>query len=102
MDLLNQNKISTLIQFGYKAKKVVFGESVIMRMLTSRVKIMILATDVAPSQEKKYLDKAKYYNVPVIRYLSKADLGSLFLKEAVACIGIEDINMAKQIKKLSE
>ena len=46
------NKTITLIQFAYRARKVSFGESVIVKMMSSKVKLMILATDVAPTQEK--------------------------------------------------
>lgn len=102
MDLSIQNKISTLLQFAYCAKKISFGESVIIKMMTGQIKVIVLALDVAPSQEKKYLDKAQHYNVEVIRYLSKSDLGALFSKQDVACVGVSDNNMANQIKKLSK
>lgn len=95
------NKTITLIQFAYRARKVSFGESVIVKMMSSKVKLMILATDVAPTQEKKYLEKAEFYNTKVLRIFSKQELGEIFEKEAVACIGIEDINLGKEILKIN-
>mgnify|MGYP002578183304 CR=1 FL=1 len=96
------NKIATLLQFAYRAGKLYFGESNIIKMMSNQVKILVVAKDVSPSQEKKYLSKAEFYNVRVIRYLSKEDLGALFGKNEVACVGISDANMAKEIKRLSE
>ncbi len=97
-----ENKISTLIQFAYRAGKVYFGESVIIQMLSGKIKVMILARDVAPAQEKKYLDKAGFYRVKVVRYLTKAQLGELFGKNEVACIGISDASMAREMIRLAD
>lgn len=101
MNLQMVNKIVSLIQFAYRARKVSFGESVIVKMMTSKIKLMILAKDVAPTQEKKYLQKAEFYNVKVIRLFSKEELGEIFEKDAVACIGIEDNNISKEIIKIN-
>lgn len=102
MNLLNQNKIATLLQFAFKAKKLSFGESVIVGMLSKRIHVLVLANNIADAQKKKYLDKALFYKVKVITYLSKSELGLLFNKNEVACVGVSDINMAKQILLLSE
>ena len=91
-----------MLQFAYVARKLSFGESVIVKMMNSQIKVMVLANDVAPSQKKKYLDKAEYYNVKVVTYLSKSELGALFSKDQVACVGVSDINMANQIIKLTQ
>lgn len=96
------SKVSSLLQFAYCAKKLVFGESVIVNMMLSKVKAMVLATDVSSSQEKKYLAKAEYYKVKVIRIYSKSELGDLFSKNEVACVGLLDHNMAEQIVKLTK
>ena len=96
------NKISTLLQFAYKAKKLSFGESVIIGMLSNRINVMVLASDVSPSQMKKYQDKANYYQVKVVSYLTKVELGLLFGKSEVACVGVSDTNMAKRIIDLAE
>ena len=102
MDLLTKNKISTLLQFAFKARKLSFGESVIISMLSNKVHVMVLASDVSESQKKKYLDKAKYYDIKVVIFLTKEELGLLFNKNEVACVGASDKNMAKQILKLAE
>ena len=102
MNLLAKNKICTLLQFAYKAKKLSFGESVILSMLSKKVTVMVLASDVSDSQKKKYLDKANYYGVKVITFLTKEELGMLFNKNEVACVGVSDKNMAKQIIVLAE
>ena len=97
-----QNKIITMLQFAYCAKKLFFGESVIVKMLSNKIKVMVLATDVSSTQEKKYLTKAECYNVKVVRLFTKEELAALFNKNEVACVGISDDNMAKQIIKLAQ
>lgn len=95
------SKIGTLLQFAYKANKLYFGESVIIRMLSRKVHVVVLAQDIADAQKKKYCDKAKYYQVPAVFYLPKADLGSLFGKNEVACVGVSDPSMAREILRLA-
>lgn len=96
-----KNKIGTMLQFAYKSGKLSFGESVIIKMMSSQIKVMVLATDIAPAQEKKYLNKASYYGVKVVRCFTKQELGDLFSKNEVACVGVSDNNFAKEIIKLS-
>ena len=99
---LSQNKIVTMLQFAYCARKLFFGESVIVKMMANKIKVMVLATDVSTTQANKYLSKAEFYNVKVVRLFTKLELASLFNKNEVACVGISDENMAKQIIKLAE
>lgn len=102
MDLLQENKIKTLLQFAYCSKKMFFGETNIIKMMNQQVKVLVLSNDISASQEKKYLSKANYYNVKVIHFISKQEMGELFNKNEVACVGINDINMAKEIIKLAQ
>ena len=102
MDLLQENKIKTLLQFAYCSKKMFFGETNIIKMMNQQVKVLVLSNDISASQEKKYLSKANYYNVKVIRFISKQEMGELFNKNEVACVGINDINMTKEIIKLAQ
>lgn len=99
--MLAKNKIATLLQFAYKARKMSFGESVIVQILSNKIKVMVIANDISPSQEKKYLNKASYYEIKVVRCFTKEELGNLFSKNEVACVGISDDNFAKEIIKLS-
>ena len=102
MDLLQENKIKTLLQFPYCSKKLFFGETHIIKMMNQQVTVLVLSNDISASQEKKYLSKANYYNVKVIHFISKQEMGELFNKNEVACVGISDINMAKEIIKLAQ
>ncbi len=97
-----QNKIASLIQFAYAARKLCFGESAIVKMMVNKVDILVLASDIAQNQDKKYRQKAAYYQVPTVTVFSKSELGELFSKNEVVCVGVMDHNIASQIKKLSE
>lgn len=101
MNSSQENRINTLLQFAYCAKKLYFGENNLIKMMNNQVRVLILTTDISPSQEKKYLSKANYYQVQVVRYLTKQEMGALFNKGEVACVGVSDLNMAKEIKRLA-
>ena len=51
-----KNKIASLIQFAYAARKLCFGESAIVKMMVNKVDILVLASDIAQNQDKKYLE----------------------------------------------
>ncbi len=96
----SKDRIIALLQFGFCAKKIYFGENVIIRLISNKIKLMVLASDISSTQEKKYLAKAEYYNVDVIRIFTKKELAYIFNKNEVACVGLSDINMAKEIIRL--
>lgn len=100
MDISNQNKIKTYLQFCYKSGKMCFGETSIIKMMMGKVNLLILANDIADNQKKKYLEKANFYNVKALFLFDKVTLGSLFSKNDVACVGIMDNSLGKQILKI--
>lgn len=95
-------KIDSYITFAYLSKKLVLGSSLLDLLSSNRVKLIILALDIGESQKKKFLDKAKFYNIPLIFYKTKDELADILHKGSVSCIAIKDTNLAKAILKEKE
>ena len=92
----------SLVQFAYCARKIIFGQNVIVQMMNGKIFAILLANDISDTQKKKYQDKALFYQVPVIDFLSKKEIALLFGKNEVACIGITDKGMAHQLIELNQ
>ena len=50
--------------------------------------------------KKRYIDKLNYYHIPFIEYGTKEEIGNLLNKKEVAILGITEVNISKEIKKL--
>ncbi len=72
------------------------------KLSSGKIKLIILANDIGKTQRKRFLDKASYYNVPVVFYENKEYLGFLLRKSFVSALGIEDKNLASAILNLRE
>ena len=70
------DKILNLIGLAMKAGKAVSGEFSVEKCIKSgKAKLLIMAEDASDNSKKKFTDKCNYYNVPVIIYSTKEDLG---------------------------
>ncbi|MDD7735668.1 MAG: ribosomal L7Ae/L30e/S12e/Gadd45 family protein [Bacilli bacterium] len=92
-----QEKIKSMINFAIRAKKYTIGENVIY---SKKVKLAILALDTSLKSKKRYIDKLNYYHIPFIEYGTKEEIGNLLNKKEVAILGITEVNISKEIKKL--
>lgn len=95
-------KIDSYITFSYLSKKIAFGDSMLSRFASGRIHLVILANDIGLSQRKRFLDKTKYYNVPVIFYENKEYLANVLKKGSISALGIEDKNLASAILNIKE
>ncbi len=74
----------------------------IKKLSSKKVSLIILANDIGNSQRKKFLDKANFYDIPVLFYKTKEELASLLHKGSVSSLAILDKNLANAIKKEKE
>lgn len=95
-----QEKVKGMINFAIRSKKYVIGESVISSLKNKKVKLALLAVDASESSKKKYCDKLNFYQTSYLEYGRKEELADLLGKKEISIIGILDVNIAKQIKKL--
>ena len=81
--------------------KTVSGDfSVEKGIFNGRVKLLIMAEDIAKGKVTKYTKYAAEYHVELIVCLSKDDLGCAIGRSGATIIGITDINQKNKLLSL--
>lgn len=92
-DLLN-------IGLAHRAKKVLFGENLVLEGIRARnVYLVFIASDAGEVCRKNVSDKANYYGVPYRMDFNTEELSSAVGKENRKVIGITDKGFAKILEK---
>lgn len=98
---MSNKKILGLIGLAARARKTSFGaDSVELEMAKKKVYLVIIATDASNRTKEKFEKLGKEYNVPIIIEGEIEILSKAIGKTNKAIIGIEDINLAKEIEKI--
>ena len=96
-------KILGLIGLSAKAGKVDFGaDSVEIQIKKRKSKLIIIAEDASNRTKEKFKKICEEYNIPIIQFDNIETLSKAIGKNNKAIIGIKDINLAREIKKLSD
>lgn len=94
-------KILGLIGLAAKARKICFGaDSVEDKIKKNKVKILLVAEDSSKRTQEKFIKLSKEYKIRFIISGNIDELSKSIGKENKAIIGIEDINLAKEIEKI--
>lgn len=91
------DKILSLLGLANRANKLYFGENCLDNM--SFVKYLIIANDISPKQNERYIKKTTYYNIPYINRYSSEQISNALGKNLVKAVGINDTGFAKTIDK---
>lgn len=98
-----QNKVYSLLGLAMRGHNVVSGE---VQMLESIKKgsvwLTIVAEDASDNSRKLYTDKCSFYEVPVVIYGTKEELGRAIGKESRSAVGVCDEGLAKAVLKRIE
>ena len=95
-------KILGLIGLSAKAGKVSFGsDSVENDLKRNLVKLVIVAEDSSDRTKNKFRKICDKYNVPIIETGEIESLSKAIGKKNKAIIGIKDINLSNEIKKIN-
>ena len=94
-----QEKVRSLINFAIRAKKYTIGENVVFSK-KGKVKLALLASNASDNTKKRYTDKLIFNQIPFVEYSTKEEIGNLLNKKEVAILGITEVNISKEIKKL--
>lgn len=95
-------KIDSYLVFASLSKSIIYGEALIKKLPNKKIHLIILANDIGTAQKKKFLDKAEYYNVPLLFYKTKDEIALLLNKGIVSAFGITDKKLANAIIKVKE
>lgn len=100
---MNKNKLINILSIACRAGKVISGEFVIEKTLTSKknIKLLLLADDVADATKAKYEKLAKNNNVMLKTVmLTKDEMANSIGKTDRAAIAICDEGFKKAILKI--
>jgi len=94
------NKIYSMISLANKAGKLVTGEDAVRNSIrSSKVKLTIVAEDASFNTKKRFQNSAAFYNVSLIIWGFKDELGSCIGKSERSVLGITDENFSRNIKE---
>ncbi len=95
------NKILGLIGFAARARKISFGsDSVESQIKNKKVNIIIVAEDASERTKTKFNKLAQINNIPIFIIGKIQELSKSIGKSNKAIIGIEDINLSKEIQRI--
>lgn len=95
-------KILGLIGLSAKAGKVSFGsDSVENDLKRNLVKLVIVAEDSSDRTKNKFRKICDKYNIPIIETGEIESLSKAIGKKNKAILGIQDINLSKEIEKIN-
>ena len=99
---MKNSKILGLIGLAARARKVSFGaDSVELEAQKNKVYLIILAQDSSSRTKEKFQKISEKYNIPIIITQKIEELSKAIGKSNKAILGIEDINLAKEIQKIN-
>ncbi|CAM2831018.1 L7Ae/L30e/S12e/Gadd45 family ribosomal protein [Fructilactobacillus fructivorans] len=98
--MTNYNKVLNLLGIARRAGKIISGEGIVLNAIKNRkVNYLFIASDCGASTKKKFLDKSKFYEVPVNTGMLKDDLSeAIGMKRSI--VAIEDKGFSKKFKEL--
>ena len=100
---MNSKKFYELLGLAYISKKLSWGEiSCINAIKNGSASLIIIANDIGMATQKKINHFASLYNVSVIKFATKFELGKCIGKKIVSVIVISDLNFARKLKNITE
>ncbi|MGM9986515.1 MAG: YlxQ family RNA-binding protein [Bacillaceae bacterium] len=90
-----------LLGLANRARKIISGEELVVKEVRQkRAKLVILSSDASENTTKKIMDKATYYDVPVVNVESRTLLGNAIGKDARVVVAVVDQGFAKKLQLL--
>ena len=97
------NKVFSLLGLAMKSGNVVSGEFQTLEAVKKRkAKLVLISEDASNNTRKMFFDKCAFYDVPVMQYGNKEDLGRAIGKDLRSSMAVCDVGLATAIKKQLE
>lgn len=99
---MTEQQLLQILGLAKRAGALVTGNDTCMTSVrTGKAALAIVAADTGANAKKKYHDKCKSYNVPIVELLDKDQLGHAVGKAQSAILVITDQGFAKRIRQMS-
>ena len=90
-----------MVGLATRARKTVAGEFSVEKAVKERkAKLVIVSQEASDNTKKLFLNKCKYYKIPIFIYGSKEELGSATGNGSRASIAILDVGFSKSIENM--
>ena len=97
---MNEDKVLNLLGLAQRAGKLSSGDFIVEKAMKKKTpKLVLLAGDCAANNEKKYIQLAVAYHIPLRKVVSKETLGTCIGKEVRVVVAVEDDGFAKALLK---
>ena len=97
---MNEDKVLNLLGLAQRAGKLCSGDFIVEKAMKKKnPKLVLLAGDCAANNEKKYIQLAEAYHIPLRKVGSKETLGTAIGKEIRVVVAVEDDGFAKALLK---
>ncbi len=98
---MSNKKILGLIGLAARARKIYFGaDSVELAIKKKKVQLVIIAIDASDRTKDKFKKICEEQKIPIMIEGEIVILSKAIGKSNKAIIGVEDINLAKEIQKI--
>ncbi len=95
------NKILGLMGLATRAGKICFGtDSTIDMVEKNKIKLVVVANDCSDRTKARFIGLCEKYKINIIIFETIENISKAIGKENKAVIGIKDINLAREIKKI--
>ncbi|MFC0214381.1 YlxQ family RNA-binding protein [Paenibacillus chartarius] len=93
------HKFFNYLGLAMRAGKLVTGDETVLKAVRSgNAKLVIMATDASGNMQKKYRDKCGSYQVPLLEFGSRAELGSSIGKDERVLLAVTDEGFARMLQ----
>ena len=92
------NRALQLLSLAQRAGKVASGEFKTEESVKSgQASLVIVADDASDNTKKKFTNMCDFYNVPIVFYSDKEEIGHFIGKEFRASVAVTDNGLAEKI-----
>lgn len=95
---LKPNKVMSLLSIAMKGRNIVSGEFQTMDAVKmGKAWLVIVAEDASDNTKKLFSDKCSFYEVPIVHYGTKEELGRAIGKDLRSSVAICDEGLSKAV-----
>ncbi len=97
------HKFYSLLGLCKKAGKLAGGEAAAEEAVRGKTALLlIVAEDASKNTKKKFHNSAKYYQIPIVEYGTKQQLGRAVGEEVRAVFAVTEAGFAKKLEQIAE
>lgn len=100
---MKQNKVLALLGLAMRGRNLVSGEfQTLEAVKKGSAMLVIIAEDASANTRKLFMDKCKFYEVPIRAFGTKDELGRAIGKDLRSSLAVCDAGLAEEIVKRME